>query len=119
MLELKVVEEIEGQPIRLALLGKLDTQGQTQISVRMTALTVPFNRDAIVDMTEVTYISSMGIGLLLTISTGLKRQGKRLFLLAPQQQVADVLQVSRLLSQLQVVLDEEQLQQRIAGVPCS
>jgi anti-anti-sigma factor len=115
MLELEVVEEIVDQHIRLALVGALDTQGQTQISIKITALTVPFRRDTIVDMSGVTYISSMGIGLLLSISSGLQRYGKRLFLLAPQPLVANVLQVSRLQKQLQVVLSEEQLQRALAG----
>ena len=65
----------------------------------------------VVDMSGVTYISSMGIALLLSISNGLKRQGKKLLLLAPQALVAKVLQVARLQSQLQVVPSEEQLQQ--------
>ena len=93
---------------------EFDTLGQTQISVKMTALTVPFQRHAIVDMSGVTYISSMGIGLLLSISTGLQRQGKRLLLLAPQQIVADVLRVTRLKSQMHVVQTEEELLEILA-----
>ena len=76
MIELEIVEEVPDQHIRLALVGELDTHGQTQISIKITGLTVPFQRDTIIDMSGVTYISSMGIGLLLRISTGLQRQGK-------------------------------------------
>jgi anti-sigma B factor antagonist len=115
MLDLKVVEEFVDQPVRLALVGQLDTHGETQISAKMTELTVPAGRDAIVDMSGVTYISSMGISLLLTISSGLKRQGKRLMLLAPQPFVAKVLQIARLQSQFDVVGSEEQLQEVLAG----
>ena len=115
MIELEVVEEVADQFIRLTLVGELDTFGQTQISVKITGLTVPFQRDAVVDMSGVTYISSMGIGLLLRISTGLQRQGKRLFLLAPQPLVTKVLQVSRLQSQFKVVASEEHLQAALAA----
>jgi anti-sigma B factor antagonist len=115
MLELKVVEEVADQHIRLALVGEFDTQGQTQVSAEMTALSTSFHRDTIVDMSGVTYISSMGIGMLLSINNALKRQGKRLFLLAPQPHVANVLQVTRLDSFLLVVTSEEQLQQALAA----
>jgi anti-sigma B factor antagonist len=118
MLELRVIEEIADQYIKLAMIGELDTHGQTQVSLQMTALTVPFRRDSIVDMSGVTYISSMGIGLLLNISSGLKRQGKRLIILAPQPPVLSVLQVARLQSHLYVIASEEQLQQVLTdGVP--
>jgi anti-sigma B factor antagonist len=115
MLELKVVEEVADQHIRLALVGVLDTQGQTLVSAKMTALSASYHRDTIVDMSGVTYISSMGIGMLLTINDALKRQGKRLFLLAPQPLVANVLQVTRLESYLHVVTSEEQLQQALSA----
>lgn len=115
MIDLEIVEEIADQHIKLALVGELDTQGQTQIAVRMTGLTVPFRRHAIVDLSRLTYISSLGIGLLLNINTGLKRQGKKLLLLAPQPLVAKVLQVVRLQKELQIVASEDQLQQALAA----
>jgi len=114
MLQLDIVEDVADQFIKLALVGELDTQGQTQIAVRMTGLTVPFRRHAIVDLSGLTYISSMGIGLLLNINTGLKRQGKRLLLLSPPPLVAKVLSVVRLQKELQIVESEEQLQQLLA-----
>jgi anti-anti-sigma factor len=115
MLALEVIEEIPDQYIRLALVGELDMQGSAQISAKMNLLTVSSPRDTIVDMSGVTYLSSTGISLLLSISSGLKRHGKRLFLLAPQPLVVNVLQFTRLQSQLPVVLTEEQLQQALAA----
>lgn len=96
---------------RLALEGSLDVPGTSQIEIPFIAATVSQGRDSIVDLSQVTFISSLGVALLLGTMKGLRRQGAKLILLSPSPNVFKVLAVSGLLGILNIAADESDVTQ--------
>jgi anti-sigma B factor antagonist len=64
-----------GGSSKIVLEGRLDTPGVGEIETRFTASVVARGRNAIIDLSQVSFVSSMGIRMLLTSakSLGLKK----------------------------------------------
>jgi anti-anti-sigma factor len=82
----------------IKLSGKLDTSGVDRIEARFNALTVARGRSAVVDVEEVTLITSMGIRMLVTAARSLGVRGRKLVLLNPRGVVDDALRATDLYS---------------------
>ena len=81
-----------GDASRVALEGRLDTPGVTQIETRFTASLVPPGRDAVVDLSAVTFLSSMGIRMLITVGRALKSRNATMVLFGAQPMVRQSLE---------------------------
>jgi anti-anti-sigma factor len=92
--------------IRVALSGNLDTMSVGHIETKLTALMAGNTQSAIIDMSDVSVITSLGIGMLISLSKMVKRQGGRFVVLKPQPTVALAIQISRLTELLGVADDE-------------
>lgn len=69
-MELEAWDLPEGvSAVRLS--GRLDAAGAGAIDTRMLAVTVAKARPAVVDFSQVEFIASMGIGLLISVAKGL------------------------------------------------
>jgi anti-anti-sigma factor len=75
----------------LRLRGSLDVAGMREIDTRFYAETSARNRPAIVDLSELDSITSLGIGMLFGCAKSLHRQGLCMVLLQPRGLVDDVL----------------------------
>jgi anti-sigma B factor antagonist len=85
---------------RIALEGRLDNPGVDQIGTRFTAGTVAPGKNAIVDFSAVTFVSSMGIRLLLTCAQALALKNGRLVIFGLQplvKQSLDYVQVGQVI----------------------
>ena len=78
----------------LALRGRLDTAGVGQVDVGFTAHTVPKGKPLLLDMSEVTYLCSLGLRMLLTVAKALNGRGAKMVILSPQLAVRHVLSLS-------------------------
>lgn len=83
---------------RVALSGRLDVVGAIAIELQFTAAIVPLQKNALVDISEVSFLSSMGIRLFVTVAKILKRRHQKLILINPQSQVMEVLTISGLIN---------------------
>ena len=54
-----------GDVRKVALAGRLDTAGVDRIETRFGAAIVPAGKNTVVDLTEVTFLASMGIRMLI------------------------------------------------------
>jgi anti-anti-sigma factor len=79
-----------GGILEVALGGRLDTPGVAQIELRFTASLVPRAARAIVDLSKVEFIGSMGIRMFITVARALARKQGKLILYAPQPLVREV-----------------------------
>ncbi len=79
-----------GGILEVALGGRLDTPGVAQIELRFTASLVPRAATAIVDLSKVEFIGSMGIRMFITVARALARKQGKLILYAPQPLVKEV-----------------------------
>lgn len=75
----------------LRLRGSLDVAGMREIDVLFHGETSARNRPAIVDLSELESITSLGIGMLFGCAKSLNRKGLRMVLLQPRGLVDDVL----------------------------
>lgn len=75
---------------RVALEGSLDAQGTGEIETRFYA-NISHGQNALVDLSAVDFIASLGIRMLVTAARDLARRGTKLVLVRPQPLVARTL----------------------------
>jgi anti-anti-sigma factor len=100
---------------RVKLRGRLDTPGVDGIETKFTASVVPDARTAVVDLSEVSFIASMGLRMFIGIAKALKQKGATMVLYAPQTQVSEIFATVLLSNIVPVVADEAEAM-RIAVV---
>lgn len=93
-MELEIQEQTK-EFTRLALKGRLDTPGVDRIETRVHAA-LASGTHGIIDLAEVTFLSSLGIRLLLSAAKMLDRRGCRLVLVAPRPVIEQALRHSSL-----------------------
>jgi anti-anti-sigma factor len=113
-MEFQIIEELPDR-VRVALIGMLDMVGVGKIETRFLAATVARGVNTVVELSQMSFISSLGMGLLLSAARGLNRKGAKLVLLAPQQDVELALEVARLKDKLPIAHDEAELALLLAG----
>ncbi len=92
-MDLKVVDIRPGLT-HVSLTGKLDVEGEEQIGRQFEQLTSGASEPTIVDMSEVTYLASLGIRLLFTCAKSLAAEGKKMVVVNPQPMVEETLKTS-------------------------
>jgi anti-sigma B factor antagonist len=105
-MELQIKNQSD-QITHLALRGKLDTAGVGEIELKFTSHTVPRAKPLLLDMSEVTFLASLGLRMLLTVAKALDRLGAKTVLLNLQPAVREVLSLSRF-DQLMPVYNHEE-----------
>ena len=93
-MEMTILERDDGIT-HVALAGRLDTNAADQLEKRFTEATGAQNRPAIVDLSQVDFVASRGIGLLIANSKRLQKARHKLVVLNPQAIVAGVLKTSK------------------------
>jgi anti-sigma B factor antagonist len=76
--------------LKVVLKGRLDTAGVDRVETKFVAALVPRGHSAIVDLSEVTFVASMGLRMLISVARTLSRKDARLVLFAPQEGVREV-----------------------------
>lgn len=87
-------ESLEADITRIALKGRLDIEGSQEIDVRFSVATTSHPGKFLIDLTEVTFIASIGIRLLLTAGRAQARRGGRTVIVPPPGMGGDVLKTS-------------------------
>jgi anti-sigma B factor antagonist len=104
-MELEIKNQSD-QITHLALRGRLDSAGAGEVELRFTSHTVPRGKPLLLDMSEVTFLSSLGLRMLLTVAKALGLRGAKTVLLSPQPAVREVLSLSGFDRQMPVHTDE-------------
>jgi len=76
--------------LSVALTGRLDTQGVTEIETRFTASIVPRGTRAVVDLSQVTFCGSLAIRMFISVARAVAKRNGKLVLFAPQPLVNQV-----------------------------
>jgi anti-anti-sigma factor len=87
---------IEAQPIvegitRINLQGRLDIAGAEEVDLRFAGIVSTVTKGAVVDLSGVTFLASMGIRTLISNAKALERRGASMALFAPSPFVREVL----------------------------
>jgi anti-sigma B factor antagonist len=88
-MEMKVKDARDGV-VDVALIGRLDTPGVAGIELSFTATLVPRAARAVVDMSGVEFIGSMGIRMFISVARALSKKQGKLVLYGPQPLVKEV-----------------------------
>jgi anti-sigma B factor antagonist len=101
--------------VRVALDGRLDAVGADAIGVRFTAATAARGRAVVADLSGVSFISSLGIRLLIGSARALAQKGATMVLFGATGDVRAVLQDSAVDQLIPCVDDEAAALARLAG----
>ncbi|MFN0066646.1 MAG: STAS domain-containing protein [Limisphaerales bacterium] len=109
-MELQILEH--GDTLtRVALAGRLDSAGVGQVELKFSAATATRRKDTIVDLSGVTFLSSLGIRMLLTVARTLHRAEARMILLAPPEAVLESIRHAALDQLIPVAADRAAAQE--------
>src|SRR5687768_15265709 len=86
------ISEVDNDLRKVTLTGRLDTPGVLGIEPRFVTGIVPGGKNAIVDLSQVDFIASMGIRMFISVARNMKDQNAKLALYAPQPRVDEVLE---------------------------
>jgi anti-sigma B factor antagonist len=75
----------------IALIGKLDVVGLHAIDVKFHGYTAARRKPALVDLSQVEFISSLGMGMFVSCAHSLRRYRANLVLLNPQPLVEEAM----------------------------
>lgn len=89
MVEMKV-DSLGERLVRVTIIGRLDTPGVDQVETHFVAHLVPGSNSAVVDMSAVEFVSSMGIRMLVSAGRTLRARQATLALYGVQPAVLQV-----------------------------
>lgn len=76
--------EIKSDQItHLGLRGRLDSAGVEKVELKFTGHTVPRGKPLLLDMSEVTFLASLGLRMLLSVAKALDQRGVKTILTEP------------------------------------
>lgn len=87
-------ETLDHGIIKVNLSGRMDVLGVQAIDMKFTALTATQKASILVDMSEVSFLASLGMRTLLSSAKALSNRGGRMVLYKPQPKVLEVLETS-------------------------
>ena len=103
-----------GSIARVALNGKLDISGAEQLALPLATL-AGGKSGILLDMTEVSFLASIGIRHLVAASKTLARRGGRLVLLNPNPMVTDVLTTSGVVELMPIARSDAEAAAALGG----
>jgi anti-anti-sigma factor len=78
----------------IQLIGSLDMQGTNEVNLKFTVYASAKKAAVVVDLSQVDYLASIGLRLLITSARALQQRGGKMVLLNPSPGVARVLSLS-------------------------
>jgi anti-anti-sigma factor len=114
-MEAKVVES-SGGLVRIEIAGRMDTAGVERAEPRFFALFAPRAVDTILDLSNVTLLTSMGLRILIASAKTGQSKGFRVVLVAPRGPVRDVLEHAAIGEVTSLVDDLDAARARLAGI---
>jgi len=113
-MKFKVVQQTDSLN-HVELQGSLDCEGVQEIGGKFSNMTAVMHTDTLVDMSKVDYVSSLGLGMLVTAAKALKLTGKKIVLVNPQPKVKESILSSGLKQVLVMAADMNEAQTLLQG----
>lgn len=85
-MQLDVIERDDGVT-HVALTGRLDVNGLHAVDIRFHGATAARQAPAMVDISGVEYVASLGMGMFISCAQSLQRRGHRMVLIGAQSEV--------------------------------
>jgi anti-sigma B factor antagonist len=104
-----------GNVRKIVLTGRLDTAGVDLIETRFGASIVPAGRNTVVDISQVTFLASMGIRMLIATTRSLSRKGGKIALYGATPAVREVIDTVALTDIIPLADSEDEAVVIVAG----
>lgn len=105
--------ELESGILSISLVGRMDSVGTQQIDMRFTALSATRKVPVLVDLSQVTFLASIGIRTLVTNAKAQKRRGGAMVLYQPSPAVEEVLKSTGIDAIIPIAYDMEAAQRAL------
>lgn len=115
-MELTTVERVDGIH-QIVVAGRMDTAGTGQVAADFAAAIATRPPRVVVDMSQVLFLSSSGIRLLLSTAKTLNQHGGRMAIAGPQPLVREVLEIVGISTVIPVHVDLESACRALATGP--
>ena len=100
------VSNLGDRLVKVTLIGRLDASGVDRVETRFVAQLVPAANSAIVDLSQVDFIASLGLRMLVAAAKSLKARQAKLVLFGVQRPVQQVLEAVALHKIIPICSDE-------------
>jgi anti-anti-sigma factor len=104
---METTETRSGDTLVVAPRGRLDADSATPFQEALLAHVEAGDRSILLDLADLTYVSSAGLRVLLTTARSLQAQGGRLEVCAVRGEVQDVLEMTGLDAFVKIHADRE------------
>lgn len=108
-------EQMPGGITLAKLSGRLDLAGARQIDLPLTAHVASTDARVVIDLSEVSFLASLGIRSLMVPAKAARARGGEVVLLNPQPKVMDVLTLAGLTGVLKVCTNLEEAVQALGS----
>jgi len=110
-------EDLDDGIRKIDLFGRLDLEGAERIDIRFTALTAATRTFAVIDLSGVEFMASIGIATLVRAARAARLRDGNLVLLSPRSNVAQVLASMKIDQLLPVCATLEEARRIVRAVP--
>lgn len=110
------VERLNNGIKKVTLMGRMDLKGTNEIEMPFNAQISTAKVPVLVDMSEVEFLASIGIRLLLSSARALSKRGGKMAILNPQPMVEDVLQTAGIDQLLEIHHDYDEACQALSSM---
>lgn len=107
MTEVIVIDEGDALS-HVQLKGRLDIAGVSDVEVRFTASTAARGKNTLVDLSQLAFIASLGIGMLVKVYRTLESKGARMVLIAPPELVHETLRAASIHRIIPIAADRDE-----------
>ena len=101
------ITPLDDTTLAVALEGRLDVPGVDGVETWFTAALVPSGKNAIVDMSGVEFVASLGIRMFVSVARALARDGRKIALYGCNAQVAEIMEMADLDKLMSVTADAD------------
>lgn len=109
------VIEIAPDTNRVALRGRLDAAAAEKIDLRFTAAVATAPRHALIDMTALEFMGSLGVRMLISVARVLQRRGLKMVIFGANPLVEELIAVVALDELIPVMATEAEARAALAG----
>ncbi len=99
--------DLDSGILGISLSGRMDIMGTQQIDLKLTSLTATRKAQILVDLSNVTFLASIGIRTLVNVAKAQKLRGGSVVLYKPTNQVEEVLKATGIATIIPIVHDME------------
>jgi anti-anti-sigma factor len=101
--------------LKIVLTGRMDIEGTQAIDLKLAGHTATPNASFVVDLSEVTFLASIGIRSLLSVAKAVRGRGGRLALLGPVENVDRTLRTAGIDTLIPICADLESARAAVSG----